>query len=695
MEFRKENDDINFIEHQFDTEPCINIIDKERFEKRVDSIFNILWEKLSKSFGPGGSGTFISVYPAYYNTKDGFTIMKNIAFDKKLDQVICDMVMNICSRLNFTVGDGTTTAVIATKSTYDAYRNNNKTITDLKVLPREILERFESYKNLILKELENSSYSIQNMNSEDLKAYISSIVNISSNGNAEITKLISDAYEELMYPSITTALSNDGTTKGLIVNGYKIDISLTDKMYVNNDNQTLSLQDTDILIFDHKVTQDTYRHILRPLSNECLKRGRRLVCIAPYYDETALEGLIRYDLMKEYQTRRSINLVLAVCTKPTGRARVAIEDLAMLLNTSVITSSIEDQLISDIHDKLASGADDASIMESIFLIDSRGLNINVAVLNENTNMLTYPKYNTITDDDLYYKTTAENKITCRLGFCNSVNIGFKESTFDGFYYDESLYETTVRVAKEELAEIQRKCQVNGTFSIELSQKQQRVCALGLKTCVIEVGSTSELSQGYLKDTIDDSVKAASSAYNNGVVLGCNVTLISIIKKLLTQSITDIDKILLSVLYTGFKSVYKTVFKNVFPDMDLTSIKRVNIDYAGTTVPKDTNEFLSRYGEALNEYYLKAINDAVKTHLNIDKDIFSKESFFNIMEGEAIPDTLYEAIIEYSIKNKKVFDVTTYEFTDEIINSAETDKEILKATVDLLSLLITGNQLVLR
>ena len=121
MEFKELNEQLNYIEQQFNEEPCVNVITKERFEERVYKVFTLLWEKLAKSFGPGGSGTFISVYPAYYNTKDGFTIMKNIAFDKKLDQVISDMVMGVCNRMNFTVGDGTTTAVIATKSTYESY----------------------------------------------------------------------------------------------------------------------------------------------------------------------------------------------------------------------------------------------------------------------------------------------------------------------------------------------------------------------------------------------------------------------------------------------------------------------------------------------------------------------------------------------------------------------------------------------
>jgi len=56
------------------------------------------------------------------------------------------MAMDICSRLNFTAGDGTTTSVIATKSIYDSYRqmvraseaDNESDIHFNKILPRDI-----------------------------------------------------------------------------------------------------------------------------------------------------------------------------------------------------------------------------------------------------------------------------------------------------------------------------------------------------------------------------------------------------------------------------------------------------------------------------------------------------------------------------------------------------------------------------
>ena len=56
-------------------------------------------------------------------------------------------------------------------------------------------------------------------------------------------------------------------------------------------------------------------------------------------------------------------------------------------------------------------------------------------------------------------------------------------------------------------------------------------------------------------------------------------------------------------------------------------------------------------------------------------------------------TIHNIIIFYGIFSDKVFDVSKWNYAEDVINSAQTDEEILKATIDLISLLIVGNQMV--
>ncbi len=74
---------------------------------------------------------------------------------------------------------------------------------------------------------------------------------------------------------------------------------------------------------------------------------------------------------------------------------------------------------------------------------------------------------------------------------------------------------------------------------------------------------------------------------------------------------------------------------------------------------------------------------------------SNDTSTSIINSETIGTiTVQDIIIKYSLIVDKVFDVSTFKYTDDVINSVETDENILKATIDLISLLMAGNQMVL-
>ena len=54
---------------------------------------------------------------------------------------------------------------------------------------------------------------------------------------------------------------------------------------------------------------------------------------------------------------------------------------------------------------------------------------------------------------------------------------------------------------------------------------------------------------------------------------------------------------------------------------------------------------------------------------------------------------HDVIILYSLLTNQVLDISKFRYSKDVINSSQTDVEILKATVDLITLLIVGNQMV--
>lgn len=685
----KTTDDMDFGRSDLDREPLINVYSKDEFDKRVGQVFNTIWEKLVMSFGPAGAGTFIvvpsSTQSTFFNTKDGYSIMKYLEFNTKIDHTIKNMMSTICDRLNFTVGDGTTTAVVATRGVYESYRLR-KQMSDCslnRALPREIMKMMNRVKDDVIEELNKRAISIQSDDPDVLADNIKKVVYVSSNGNEEITNMISDLYRELQFPAISVANSKDGSTHAYTIDGYKIDTSLTDQSYINNDDNTMSAGPMDYIVFDNKVDQDVYDKILKPLCEASKQRGRKLACIAPWYDDVALGGPIRRDLLEDLKQHGSISLVLLVCNKTNARARTLLNDLAMLLNTPVITRVVKDQILEALEK-------DPDIYKQ-FDLDNRnipGSNIAVMVPNPtpadpNGIALRLATYDETIDKNTIFMNDATNLV--RVGYCEKATLGMKESIFAGFYYDPNVYETTVRVAKSELAEAQHKLEMIGSFSLSIVEKQQRLNALSLKTGVIEVGAASQMSQGYLKDSVDDAVKAAASAFNNGVVLGCNVSLLDAIDTLMkkqpvTKDCNDDEELyydILNILASGYLTAYDTIVNSIYPS--------------------DATINVSEFWRGKDEKCVIYCDE--KTHRKIYADRDKANKVFSTLDDDAsVTGDLHYPVVafvdRYSRENGVVLDVTTGHFTSDVINSTETDREVLNATVDLLALLITGNQMVL-
>ena len=656
----------------FKKDPEVNVITKEQFEERVEKVFHILWNVLAKSFGPYGAPTLIYNYPYSHVTKDGYTIMKSLsmnASETKVDEAIKGMAADICGRLNYSVGDGTTSAIIATNSIYMNYRNNYKDkIQNGKfLLPRDIMFKYDKIKEDIISELKKKVVKIQSDDMEELKKNIEKVVYISSNGDELFTEYISDLYKELGAPSITCKMAPDGVTKKDLIKGYKYGLTLNDKLYINNDDNTMSLRNADVVIFSTKINADIYEHILKPLNSESAKRGRHLIVAAPIYDENTLAQKIVVDLNNEYKKTHKVNMVLCTYRAINAHSRKLVNDFATLMNTTVIDRALSEKIITE----KTAGVD----IERIFSIDTRDINdmkcIGVMNTEEGPRGFLFNKGVDVLTEEMtpVYDTIELIEDYIDLGFVRSCNLGLEESIFTDMVYDEEKYKVILADAKLDLEEKERKYQKLGTFNVEVSMAQERYYALKLKMGVIEVGADSELSQKMVKDAVDDAIRAAASAFKHGVVLGCNVNLIQVIKQLSQVATDQTDKLLLGILEDGFKDVYKTVLRNAFPSEEL--------DFNPDDITNLKEFFTERFGS--------------HEELFPDWIAFKSACHASKKDGKV---SVHDILINYSILTDQVLDVSKMKYNKDVINSVQTDEEILKATIDLISLLIVGNQMVI-
>lgn len=676
-------------------EPKFNAISEEDFHERVRKVFNILERILSRSFGPYGSATIISNLAKSTATKDGYTIARNLVADIKegdpVDQAILNLALVICARLNYKVGDGTTTAIIAANSVYDEYNKCLDVIKRLNLTPRDLLARMKNIQDRIVDEIKKTAIPMRD--DDSLVDNIRKIVKISSNDNEEITNMITEAYKKVGAPFITSKLSPDMITRLSIIEGYSINVALTDEIYINTDDYRCVLDNVDVLIFDYKINDVIYNNIIAPLNSICKRCGRKLVIIAPSYDQTTLYRNIRRDIQKEYDATSVVNLVILIATATTQFTKKLLGDLAILLNTQIIDKFVLDNILSTLSTK-------SNDTEKNIGIDDI-LNIH----NRNIEGITIKYPNGLFGEYDGKNNKSEEDFCLRVGFAGHMESGPKTTSFSGFNYNKGLYVKVCSEAYKEMTDAIETYSKLGSYSNRVVEAQERYNSLKLKMASIEVGGDSDLSQNTFKDALDDSIRAAESAYDHGYILGCNLTTISIIKKMAVASDDIVDSTLLSILYGGFCSVYGRVITNAYGDL--------NVAFLGHELSKDVSS------AEIASYITTTIEDAIGQH-NIFDPAIIEEIFPTFLDVPHIVEQvndfkktyatdpeksklLYELnvkvplshiIIPYSVAIGQVFDLSEKNFSREIINSADTDIQVVTAVMDLVSILISGNQMVL-
>lgn len=670
-----------------DESPAINVMSAKLFQERVSKIFQMTADVLAKSYGPYGSQSIISEYPYQHITKDGFSIMKKLSFSKDytiVDDAIKGLIETPCSRLNYAVGDGTTTAIIAVNAIYQSYLNHKDEIMEENIPPRDILAAYNKIRDEIIEALEHEIEYVDTSNHKEMVDTMTSIAYISANGDEEITNLIHELYDKLDYPLIEIKKAPDGKTKYTVTEGYHFNAVLKDSIYVNNDDFTGEYHNVDVLIFDHKITMDTFKSIILPLNEECRKLRRHLIIIAPTYDDVAMINISR-TLSGEFKATNDINLILMVGSMVNGINRSLCEDLALVLNTTIINMGLEKEFINQIN----AGTPVTS------LIDINNRNIpGIVVAVRDAERVGWSNDTGSISDEHRAITLSENAI--RAGYADNVILGMNDgSTFDGMYYNEFMYNKTINTIRHKLAEALKKSESVNTFNFEAKDLQKRLFNLQMKIGTIEVGGESTLSQELLYDVVDDTVKATSSAYHNGIVKGCSVSTLRAINEVKAGKHTDLENSIIDCIDDGFRSVYKVLLGSVFTDDNI-------VDGRGILFFNQYKDEVS--DERIEEIYNSLVN-LTKWNLDLsdfrnfvyqtaDREVVDKDGAPHETLIRTSGNSLFDNIINYSIYSGIPFDLSSRTFNPAIINSAKTDREVLLASSDLISLLITGNQFII-
>ena len=461
---------------KYSNENQVNIIPKDNFDQLIQTVFGVIADNMGKSLGPLGSNTIILDGMLTSTTKDGFAIFKNLRFHNRYKNMIYNLIKAPCTKLNNSVGDGTTTAIVFSDQLFKQYKEHKNQLETMYRLPRTLTQIWDECIQKIITKIQSYASPI---NPEDYDT-IYNLCYVTSNGNVEISKNIADTY--MLSKSPTIKLKNSPTNKSYIspVVGFEFPANLIDQAYAKNEDLSVEEKELNVLLFDHKIETDHCDQLIIPINEIVRSKGEKLLVLAPSYDALLANTRLRKIVEYEYQKYGSLNLLLG--QYPMGKLEEnQLVDLSIILQTEIITQERKVELCE--------------------------------------------KFNNASDGDRYDLFHEDNRM---VGYCTTAILSCTNGSIfrvDGIEIDER-YQDALRSAEKKLADtIASYEQERQAYAFEISKAQARISQLKMENYVYYIGSDSILQTNILFDAVDDVVKCVRSAIKTGVVPGCQLSII--------------------------------------------------------------------------------------------------------------------------------------------------------------------------
>ncbi|WCS68356.1 60 kDa chaperonin [Bacillus phage vB_BsuM-Goe21] len=232
----------------------------------------------------------------------------------------------------------------------------------------------------------------------------------------------------------------------------------------------------------------------------------------------------------------------------------------------------------------------------------------------------------------------------KLGKCNKVTVNENTSKLIEGQGDPEAIKERIEYLNTRLEEISKREKYIDTTEDEYKIKK-RIADLNCSIANLFIGGSTELEKETRKFLMEDAVFACRSALRNGYISGGNL----IIPRIIDKNLDDIIEKIISD---------KSLFRYFNDDEKYNFIK----------------EFSIKIKQAFRNSFETVLMNKFEDNENLIDDIISE-----------------------CIVNDKIYNLKTDEFEDisntKIINSTQTDIEIMKATFSIIGLLVTSNQFV--
>jgi chaperonin GroEL len=257
-------------------------------------------------------------------TKDGVTVAEEIELRDKVENMGAQLVKQAASKTSEDAGDGTTTATVLAEAIFKAGLKQIAAGADANALVRGMQRAV----NEVVDQIKAMAKPVANNTST-----IAAVASISANNDAEIGKIMADAFERVGKDGVITVEEGKGLETYVdVVEGMQFDRGYLSPNFVTNaDEMTVELSKPLILVHEDKIDSVTK---LVPLLEKVMEAKKSLLIIAEDVTGEALSTLVINKL-------RGVLQVCAVKAPGYGdRRKAMLEDIAVLTGADPIMKDL-------------------------------------------------------------------------------------------------------------------------------------------------------------------------------------------------------------------------------------------------------------------------------------------------------------------------------------------------------------------
>lgn len=274
---------------------------------------NTLADAVTVTMGPKGRYVALQrTFGAPTITNDGVSVAKEIELEDNIENMGAQLVKEVATKTNDTVGDGTTTATLLAQAIVnDGLRN-----VAAGANPLAIRRGIDKAVNAAVAEMKKQAKPVET------KEQIASVGTISA-GDPEVGEKIAEAMEVVSKDGVITV--EDSQTFDITIDtveGMQFDKGYVSAYFVtDNDRMEAVMKDPYILITDQKISsvQD-----IMPVLEAVQRAGRGLLIIAEDIDGEALPTLVLNKI------RGALNVCAVKAPGYGDRRKRILEDIAVL-----------------------------------------------------------------------------------------------------------------------------------------------------------------------------------------------------------------------------------------------------------------------------------------------------------------------------------------------------------------------------